>query len=262
MTTPAYGPCADWCSSADLCSPVDDYSFPAGVIADSIEIASNLLFVLSGRQFPGTCSTTVRPCSRRCTESYPNYGLGMVTSCDCQSAGVCGCSELEQIELGTTPIISVTEVVVDGAVVSSSLYRVDDWRWLVRLPNADGTNRGWPGCQRLDLDSTEDETFEVTFTYGRPVPPEGVRAAAVLAGEIAASCVPEALGACTLSSRVTSITRQGVTVALDSLDSIAQDLTGLPMVDLFLKAHNPGRLRRRGRVFSPDIGPHVRRIGT
>ncbi len=235
------GPCSPWATTADVCTPCEDVN--DGVMADALEMASELLYVLSGRQFSGVCSDTIRP-DRLCR-------------CSDQA---CRCNTVEELILPGLPVVSITSVKVDGVTLASSRYRIDNHRALVRLADADGTNPGWPCCQRMDLASTEDETWEVAYTYGQAPPALGVRAAAKMACEIALACTGNS--GCTLSSRVQSITRQGVTVAIDSLDSIREDLTGLPEVDMFLNAYNPGKLRRQATIFSPDTVVRHRRTNT
>ena len=155
------------------------------------------------------------------------------------------------------PWVPVAEVrlVVDGEVVPAVEYAVDDEQYLVGLTAADGTQRRWPCCQRLDLEDTEPGTWSVTFAWGGLPPDGGVRAAAALGCEMLKAASGDK--ACRLPKRVTSIVRQGVTVAvLDPLTLFADGATGLPEVDLWLgslrfgRAHRPSRLlvpgRRRG----------------
>ncbi|MBK9181476.1 MAG: hypothetical protein IPM45_18345 [Acidimicrobiales bacterium] len=82
-------------------------------------------------------------------------------------------------------MVDVVEVVVDGATLDDSLYRLDDRRWLVRLEDPDGSRPGWPASQDLTLPASEPGTWEVTFTWGVRPPAAGVLAAVALAGELA-----------------------------------------------------------------------------
>lgn len=268
MAAPRRSACAVWATVDDICSPCDDYDFPTSLLEDSLVVASDVLFELSGRQFPGSCSDTVRPCARRTPDdSFPNreviaYGWTPYyypwSGCGCNSSSRCSCAGLSQLTLGAYPITSITEVKVDGVVLDPSAYDVHDYRYLVRI---DGEN--WPCCQDLTLDSDQDNTFEVSFTYGTLPPSPGVRAATDLACQLALSCSPETVGECTLPQRVTSITRQGVTmVVLDPFDFLEDGRTGVYTVDLFLKTYNPNGLRRPAQVISPDIGKRVRRVTT
>lgn len=253
MSEPAIATCEPWATEDDLCAPCADYeSQLSAQFGWALQAASDVLFRLSGRQFPGLCSTTVRPCGMRAGDAAPPERHW-------RSMGVCGCAGdrcgcgLSRIDLGGGPIVSVDEVRVDGVAIDPTRYRVDGWRWLVRLPDADGKRRTWPTWQRLDRDDTEDETFSVTYTYGRTPPELGVRAAAALACELAMACNPSTVGDCRLPRKVQTIVRQGVTVVMSPTDFLnAEGLTGLVEVDLFLRAYNPQRITRRASVFSPD----------
>lgn len=178
--------------------------------------------------------------------------------CGCSRDDQCGCGSLSSISLAPAPIDAVSEVKVDGQVLDAGAYRVDNHRWLVRT---DG--EGWPCCQRLDRADTEPETFSVAYTYGRTPPPMGVRAAAVLACELAMACHDETVGKCKLPKSVQSITRQGVTMVLAPSDFLDRNgKVGIYEVDLFVRTYNPARLQRRASVMSPDIGPTARRVDT
>jgi hypothetical protein len=253
VTVPQTSVCTPWATSADVCSPCDDYNFDSTLLDEALDIASDLLFQFSGRQFPGNCQDTVcpvHPCICIGSRASRRYG----NACCCTPRGV---------ELGNYPITGIDEVKVDGAVLDDSLYRVDDWRWLIRLPDADGVNPGWPCCQRFDLPTTEVRTFEVTFTYGMAPPPGGVRAAAALACELALLCQPETIGACRLNPRVTNLDRQGISMVLsDPAQFFPEGRTGLAEVDLWITSVNPAGIRRRATILSPDIGPAVRHAGT
>lgn len=263
MPGPSASTCSEWATEDDLCSPCNDYANLGPIASDFLQAASDLLFEMSGRQFPGECTQTVRPCARR------RWGRGQVDSapagwspgwgwCGC-GAGACSCGGLFSLELGAFPVVSVNEVLVDGAAVDASLYRVDDWRTLVRLEDADGSNPGWPRVQRLDRPDTDEDTFAVSFTWGRMPPPAGVTAAAVLACELALACDPENQDKCRLPKTVTSVTREGITMVLSPSDFLDKDgKTGIYEVDIFLRAYNPQRARSRAKVWWPGSEHHVR----
>lgn len=261
MGAPCQGTCTPWATEADICSPCDDYQIDQAVLDDKLQVASDLLFELSARRFAGSCSDTVRPCGPRC-ETVDLAGRRRSGGCGCGSAGRCGCTRLSQVTLGVYPVTEVTEVKVDGVVLDPARYRVDDYRWLVRLADADGSNPGWPTCQRMDLADTEDDTWSVTVTYGVEPPAAGVAAAAALGCQLALACQPETVGECRLPRGVTSIARQGVDVTLLSPATVEEMKSALPEVALFLDAYNPGGVRRRAVLASPDVGRAVRRVAT
>ena len=193
----------------------------------------------SGRQFPGVCERTVRPCECR----------------DCPPAGCCGCCHLSRVKLAGYPVRSVDEVKIDGAVIPPEQYRVDRYKWLVYLADENGRRQSWPGCQRLDLDDTEADTFSVTYTYGADPPEAGILAAAELACQIATAATG---GECALPPGTTRVTRQGITVDLEKAQAA---LMSLPLVSLFLATYNPAGLRRRSSVWSPDLQPFAQPVG-
>jgi hypothetical protein len=94
-------------------------------------------------------------------------------------------------------------------------------------------------------------TTLITYAYGRAVPPSGRLAAIALGTELGKAFAGKA---CALPSRVTSVTRQGVSfTALESLAVLKDDLVGIHSVDLWLRRVNPGKVTTGGAVWSPDI---------
>jgi hypothetical protein len=244
--------------------------FSDDAVQDAIDTATDLLYTLSGAQWGGSCELKVRPCSR--PSCYAGWGgtwlWGGATSLGSSFPNPsdpsswpprgCSCDSLPRVDLGYWPITSVTEVKIDGAVVDPATYRVDYQRYLVRVANADGTNDGWPCCQRLDLPDTEESTWSVSFEYGQAPPPAGVNAAKKLACEIAKACAGLI---CELPGRVTNAVRQGVSFTLMDPSMLDNGLTGLYEVDLFLMAYNPAKTRGLTVIWSPDIGPGSWRAG-
>lgn len=252
MTYPCQSACTPWAdiTDVDLCAPCNNYDFDLTILDEALSVATDLLFELSGRRFPGSCSETIRPC--------PSF-----VSCGCDDWRSCGCN-IPRITLGEVPVTDVTEVILDGVTLTDGVdYRVDDWRYLVRLRDADGRSPGWPQWQELDLPVTEDNTFQITFTYGLPPPPAGVRAAAVLACQLALACHPEGASVCQLPTRVQQITRQGVSmVLLDPFEFLDKGRTGISQVDSFLSTYNPHGLKRRASVLNVDRVNRIHRVNT
>ena len=246
-------PC-NWVPDVGCCADWD--TFDASVQASALEFGSYVMWSATGRQF-GLCEMTVRPCGRwrgSCPEFWGWYwsdngwwlpyldGEGIWRNCWCGSSA-CQCMPDCQVYL-PGPVASVTEVVVQGAVLDPSAYRVDDLHWLVRT---DG--ECWPDCVDLNHDSG-DTVFQVTYTRGQVVPNVVLTAAGTLACEWAKACTG---ATCRLPGRVTSIARQGVTVTMVDTDTLLnRGLTGIFEVDQVITAVNPQRLRQRLRVYSPD----------
>ena len=104
----------------------------------------------------------------------------------------------------------------------------------------------------LRVDTEFANNNRLTYTYGSAPDETGVSAAVSLASEIGKAETGDS--SCRLPKRVTSITRQGISVAvIDSMDFFKISKTGIPEIDLWLTSVNPKARRRRARVFSPDI---------
>jgi len=254
---------------ANACSPWTDVESVRGccggvattnddVVEDSINLATDLLFTLSGKQFPGTCTETIRPCTTGQTCFYAWW----LRDPDSFPLRVCGCAWTPQRDLGKWPVTDVTEVLIDGVVLAPSKYRIDEYRYLVRMagPAPDYVNDGWPRCQHLDRPTTEEGTWSVTFEYGLAVSAGAESAVRTLACELVKACTPGTN--CELPGRATRVDRQGVSVTLMDPNLLAQGLTGLYLVDLWLKAVNPDGHRGSARIWSPDLSVGGRRAGT
>jgi hypothetical protein len=178
--------------------------------------------------------------------------------CSCQ-ANVhrqCGCRLLSEIDLGRFPITRIVSVKQDGGVLAPSAYRVDDYRWLLRV---DGSR--WPCCQDLTLDSTNINTFEVAFEWGKGPPESGREAAIRLALEF---CQAYSNNPCVVPENVQTMLRQGVQTVKIPPTSYGRDVngnikTGIHEVDFFLSSVPTGR---PGLIASPDRDAKARRTGT
>lgn len=238
--------CAPWCLPEDLDSEctanVDD-----DVVDAKIQIASDILFDLSGRAFPGICTDLVRPCSTSCC-STPTRTRG------------CGCWGLSEILLPNLPVRSITRVMVDGVLVAPARYVVADDAYLRFVPEDPFLTvpRRWPCWQDLRKPTTEVDTWSVEYTYGTSPPPGGVNAAAVFACELL-----KPADKCRLPKRVTSLTRQGVSIAFAdrTQDLFAEGLVGLAEVDLWLSSIRYGRRSRQAAVIVPGAGRRNFRTG-
>jgi hypothetical protein len=160
--------------------------------------------------------------------------------CDNQDCGHLGTAKI----VLPGPVGEVTEVLIDGAALDSSLYRVDNGDELIRL---DG--EPWPTLQDMLLAPTEAGTFAVTYLKGVPVDGLGARAAGILACEFG-----RALSGlnCALPTSVTSITRQGVSMTLEA-GAFPGGVTGIREVDVYIERWNPGHLRAPVKIWSPDL---------
>jgi hypothetical protein len=237
-------------TGCDGCGDAD-----AADVAASILVASEILFLLSNEKYPGSCADTIRPigstssgCWGRNPDLFATWGgsLGDIRNYRCDHRLSCTCGQPCQLDFAPLlPVTSIEQVLVDGTEVTD--FVLLDNRWLART---DGDC--WPSCQDMLLASTEPDTFEITYRHGLAPPESGRLAARQLACELVKSCSG---GDCQLPARVTSVTRQGISMAiLDPLDFLDNGRTGLYFVDLFLKAVNPDGMRGHVSVMSPDYG--------
>lgn len=116
-----------------------------------LDDASDLVYFLSRGTVYGLCEATVRPCR----------------VCMCGSCFAC-CS-VDMLPL-RGPVVEVTEVKIDGEVISPDLYRVTPRNFLYRVSDDGNRPASWPSSQALYLDDTEDGTFSVTYTHGMTEP--------------------------------------------------------------------------------------------
>lgn len=274
--------CSTWITGADVaaCGP-DDLGVGTDVtqLDDAAYDASFILWELAGRRFPGDCVATVRPCRDQCgcwpgfvygagLGPWPVWGWGYDSIVGGwtwfnRDGGRCGCGSVSEVLLAGYPILEVTEVKIDGAIVDPAEYRLDDRRKLVRLddPGPPVVTRRWPACQNITLPDTETGTWSVTYRWGGAPPPLGRMAAAQLARELWKACQPGLT--CALPSKVTKVTKQGVTYerVIPIAAMLRKGSTGLPVVDAFIATVNPSGRRRAPLVWSPDRKRFPRRTG-
>jgi hypothetical protein len=258
VTTPLtteFGPCDPW--------PVRWICDPDGtdltVVNQAIQFATEVVWALSGRQF-GLCTITLRPCRRDCFDSawtaswsewssltWPQPALvgGQWFNLVCGGCGdTCTCTRLSEALL-PAPVHDVVEVRVDGSPLATGAYRLDDNRKLVRTDGGE-----WPRCNDLNLADSATGTWSVTARFGQDVPEGGAWAV----GELACQLIAARNGDdCQLPRQVTQLVRQGVTLRFDNLvELLKEGLTGLYLVDLFIRTVNPRGLTRRSQTYNVD----------
>lgn len=240
----------NWPVDHAACQSVDDYE-PA-VLERAEAMAVQALRSLTGYRVGGA-ARTVRPARKPGNHTYttapvtgPSHfapymyqgqwfnAVCYVSSCSCHNASV--------VHL-PPPVGAVTEVKVDGTVLDPSAYRVDG-STLIRL---DGT--GWPVGQDVTKPDTEPGTFSVTYLNAAPVDGLAALAAGVLACEFAKASVDKP---CSLPLGARTVARMGVTVEVPT-GVFPEGMTGLPLVDQFIRYWNPNGLRQPSGVTSPDL---------
>lgn len=240
------GPCQAW--------PVTGCGGSPPVTGAAVAAATEVLWALSGRQF-GFCDVPIRPCLRDCagsTEFDPwwwdgssSYPLLPWVLAECgQCRGSCECSTVSSVILPGYAH-EVMGVTIDGVTLDSGAYWLQGHRRLIR---SDGGS--WPRCQDFNVTSG-DGTWIVVTRFGLPIPEVGMLAASELATQIALAC--DNSGDCSLPSNVIEVTRAGVTYNMGLFEYLEKGKTGMLMCDLFLASYNPSGLRRRSRVYSPDL---------
>ena len=236
------------------------------ILASALAQATDVLYNLSGRRFPGECGPiTIRPISRPADADlhglvYRGYGLagsgllGAQTTSSPPAMSMFGISQAPEIVFEDYPVRQVLEVKIDGIVIPTDEYELRDQQTLVRMlptESSQPTDRyGWPTSQRMDLPDTELSTFSISYTYGAD-PGEGGRRACEL---LASAWVCDELGDETrLPDRAVSVQRQGVTIQMANTEDLLQKgRTGIVQVDAWLQAVNPNNLTQDALVFSPD----------
>jgi hypothetical protein len=216
--------------------------------------ASFVLWALGGRRH-GLCTTVIRPCRPSSLRGLGGDGHGWHPALIdgewwnvCGHAwSTCGCGPTAELRLPYAGVQSVTQVRVGADVlVAGTDYRLDPGGRLVRLGGEQ-----WPVCQDLTVPVGAEGAFDVTFVHGVPLDDLALIAAGELACELGKSIAGKP---CKLPARVTSLTRQGVSMTfLDPQDFLTEGRTGLYLVDLWLAAVNPERQASPSMVYSPDI---------
>lgn len=264
------------CPTGACCPGSPDFSPTIATVA--ADMAASILWALTGRRF-GCCEITVRPCrpSSACGDTLPlpeliyyfdRYGRGLdnlgvtfgfvplledgaVFNVACGCVGKCKCKADCEVYL-PGPICAITEVKIAAAIINPANYTVYDHNKLVFL---DGQE--CPPCQNYNLALGVEGTWSVKYTLGESWPAGANQMAGLLACEYGRAMTSDST--CSLPPGVQSVARQGIDIGfLDPAALADEGLTGIAIVDAWIRAANPDRLRSRPRVWSPDV-PVVRR---
>lgn len=223
---------------------------------DACQMASNILWAMSGRKYSGTTTVTERYFTAidafryqgsSAKQFFPHMVGGSVFNLPAEDWNDSayqsdGTSSLSRIRLRGKPVTKVHLVRsgYDGHIIPEDAYYLAEHSTLI-------ANKGTPWTPG---------NLEVTYTFGSQPPSAGRNAAKILAIEFIKLWQGDA---CALPDRVTSISRQGVSYTiLDNQDFLENFRTGIYAIDLFLKVANPAKALAPSKVFSPDM-PRARR---
>lgn len=143
------------------------------------------------------------------------------------------------------PVIEVLSVLRDGSDVELTYTLENGHRLRLDRPT------------RSALCDGSDHRIHVRYSYGSPAPEAVEHAITVLKAELDKSLMGDA--SCRLPQRVTSVTRQGITMTmLDSQEFLDQGKTGIAEVDAVLRQFNPAQAQRPARVFGRVTPPPTR----
>ena len=236
-----------WITAADLDSPTAESAESAAAYA------SYVLYHLSGKRYTGTTQSTDWITF---SYDYPDYVEDFGAALNILGVSITNAQHITVYEnddarplklyLRSKPILSVSAVALGAhgatTLLDPSEYVIGNKAFLLRR---DG--------QRWDL----EHGIGVTYQHGVKPPEAGIMAAKELANELV--LLETNPDACSLPSRITSISRQGVSYTVfDPQSFLDKGRTGLYNVDLFLSATNPSGAVKKAKVFSPDIPRGVR----
>lgn len=267
------GPCSAWTDGDAVAACGLDLGIgtDTSVLDAAASDASAILYELSGRQFPGVCEKTVRPCRNPSSGCWSDGDAAWWTFDRWRNdrGPTCGCQPLSRVKLSGYPLVEITEVKIDGVVLphldenDHPNWRLDKGRWLTRMdsPGPPLVKRYWPSCQNLALAPTETGTFSISYAWGIEPPNLGRQAAAQFARELWVACGGGG-GECRLPPKVTKVVRQGVTYerAVSIAKLLRTGATGLPILDAFIASVNPDYRRRKPAIFSPDVQPYAQEV--
>lgn len=257
------GPC-DWPLDTTCCP--EWVTFSPAVQVNATAWATQILDALTGRRF-SQCAVNYRPCGPTCntTFGYITWPVGSPTTTgggmpwmipyidsgvwrNCTCGGACSCRARCEVPF-PGPVADVVEVRIDGIVLTPTAYRMDIYKGVPTLVRTDG--ECWPKCQDLNLDADAIGSFNIVYRPGELLPSAGRMAAGMLACEFAKNCSGQD---CALPQQLASMSRNGIEVqVMDPSTFLENGLTGIAMVDLWVRSVNPFRRPARSRVYSGDV---------
>jgi hypothetical protein len=264
------GLCSAWVETADVLD--GDLSGLTEDQADQVAMfASEILYVLSNKYWPGVCERIVRPDlgdRRLWWRGGDPWGSSPWTDVPWWTASqipygarwfACEAHDLRRFRL-PGPVQSVDGIVINGVPLDHNSYRVLDRNTLLRV---DG--HPWPTGQNLDHDPTDPDdaptngvpAWQVAYEWGEEPPASAKLACASLLRELVAALTGCAECRLPWAGAVATVTRKNTTINYASLlDKFPQGYVGLADVDLWLNSVRGGPWRpRRPRIVRADARP-------
>jgi hypothetical protein len=216
----------------DRCACALDEGEHLDLVEDVIDMASDILTIMSGGRIAGICDSTYRPVKVGGGACAPAAG---------------GMSDHEYALFGQTDMIpipgiqpQVIEVEIDGVVLNPSEYGLMNGRYLFRREGS------WPASNDLLALDSADGVFSITIRSG--LPPDFITRQAAI--ELTCEIVSDVVGAATRLPRgARSANLQGVAVALsEQAEADEEETDGLARIRRFYAWH----CQDAATVWSPE----------
>lgn len=217
-----------WTTINDLADPAHPQAM------DAIASATWILYKLTAEKYPGILQTTdCYSAPDVNVQVAPVLVQGKMMNLPVSSTR----GNRRELYLRHSPVHQIFEITINGEVQDLSKYQLRNYSFIVQK------NR-----QYWNLNSAQEVC--VTYQYGTPPPRAGVVAATRLADELLLAY--DGSDQCAIPANVTSVSRQGVDFQMfDPQTFISEGRTGIQEVDFFIQAANPGKARKRARLYSP-----------
>ena len=140
--------CADWITEAELTACETVTGATTAINERMITATSEILYALSGRQYSGSCTETVRPCAGGSALpgfawsrwTYPwtpmrsgGVWLNIGPACGCHLSYDCACKGIPEVFLGRSDVTEILLVDIAGTTLAAGNYRLDHGSRLVRI---------------------------------------------------------------------------------------------------------------------------------
>lgn len=215
-----------WLNASDTDDPTSEHT------PGAMDLASFVLYHLTGEKYTGvTTSTDAYQTQYFDNTQRPQIVNGVISNFPAHAQG------LRNLHLRHQPVHAVHSITANGETMDPALYSLRNNSYVVH------NNGGVWALNSNDL--------LITYTHGNPIPRAGKLCAIRLANELIHQAKDD--GECTLPERVQSVTRQGMSFAiLDPQNFIQNGKVGIPMIDYFIQAANPGKAKKKAKIFSVD----------